>query len=61
MSAIKNTITKQYVVEFSAEEWGEHREWHEEVFFTQDDADAQALVFMKLGNAVRMYIRGIVK
>ena len=50
---------KQYWVEFSADELGEHREWREEVFFTQDDADTQALVFLGLGYAVRMYIREV--
>lgn len=59
MSAIKNAITKQYWVEFSAEERGEHPTWNEEVFFTQDDADTQALVFLGLGYAVRMYIREV--
>jgi hypothetical protein len=50
---------KQYVVEVSAEDWGEHHEWHEEAFATQADADGYALSMLGYGNAVRMYIREV--
>ena len=50
---------KQYVVEVSAEDWGEHHEWHEEAFDSQADADAYALQMLGYGNAVRMYVRAV--
>ena len=59
MSAIKNVIDNQYVVEYSAEQWGEHPTWNEEVFFTQADADAYALQRLGYGDAVRMYVKEV--
>ena len=50
-------MEKIYVVEWSSDEWGEHKNWVEKEFTELREAEVEVLEQVGFGNAVRMYIK----
>lgn len=50
-------MEKVFVLEYSSNEWGGHMAWDEKEFNTLQDAEAEALLHMGWGDAVRLYVK----
>lgn len=48
-----------YVLEYSSNEWGEHMTWDEKEFDSQQAAEAEAILHMGWGDAVRLYLKEV--